>query len=152
MAHVQVVLKQDLDNLGHSGDLVRVRPGYARTYLIPRGLAALATRENIKQIEHERSIALAKADKERKASEEAARSVEGVTIQIAKEAGDEGKLFGSVTAQEIVEALARKGVEIDRKRLIMPDDTIKQTGVYELGVKFPAGVRATFKLNVVTKS
>jgi large subunit ribosomal protein L9 len=150
--HVRVVLKEDVDNLGRSGELVRVKPGYARNYLVPRGLAALATRGNIAQIEHEQAIAKAKADKERKAAQEAAKTLEGVQIQVAKEAGDEGKLFGSVTAAEVVEALERKGIEIDKKKLVMPDEAIKQTGEYELYVKYPAGVRATFKLTVVTKA
>jgi large subunit ribosomal protein L9 len=150
--NVQVVLKEDVDNLGRSGDLVKVKPGYARNYLIPRGLAAAATRQNLAEIEHHRRIARMKMEKERAESEKAAKVLEGVTIQIAKEAGDEGKLFGSVTAAEIVEALERKGIEIDKKKLLMPDDAIKTTGEHTLEVKFPAGVRASFKLRVVTKA
>lgn len=151
-ANVRVVLRQDVENLGHSGELVRVKPGYARNYLVPRGLAALATRGNIAQIEHEQGIAKAKTDKERKAAQDAAKTLDGVSIQVAKEAGDEGKLFGSVTAAEVVEALERKGIDIDKKKLVMPDEAIKQTGEYELYVRYPAGVRGTFTLRVVTKS
>ena len=100
--HVRVVLKEDVDNLGRSGELVRVKPGYARNYLVPRGLAALATRGNIAQIEHEQAIAKAKADKERKAAQEAAKALEGVQIQVAKEAGDEGKAF-ALAIQRVLE-------------------------------------------------
>jgi large subunit ribosomal protein L9 len=97
-------------------------------------------------------LALAQLDKQRKAAEEQAKALDGLKIQIAKEAGDEGKLFGSVTAAEIVEALSRKDVAIEKKKLIMPDEPIKATGDYEIFVKFPAGVRAPFQLRVVTKS
>jgi large subunit ribosomal protein L9 len=131
---------------------VRVKPGYARNYLIPRGMAVVATRTNIAQAEHVRRLALAQLDKQRKAAEEQAKALDGLKIQIAKEAGDEGKLFGSVTAAEIVEALSRKDVAIEKKKLIMPDEPIKATGDYEIFVKFPAGVRAPFQLRVVTKS
>ncbi len=150
--NIQVVLREDVDNLGTSGQIVKVRPGYARNYLIPRGKAVMATRANLAQAEHERRLALGRLEKERQAAEEQAKIVKGLTVQIAKEAGEEGKLFGSVTAQEVVEALARKDVTIDRKKIIMPDEAIKKTGDYELFVKFPAGVKAPFGLTVVTKS
>ena len=151
-SNIQVVLRKDVDNLGTSGEIVRVKPGYARNYLIPRGMAVMATRNSIAQAEHERRLALGRLEKVRKAAEEQAGSLKGVAVQIAKEAGDEGKLFGSVTAAEVVEALDRKGVKIEKKKLIMPDEAIKATGDYELYVKFPAGVRAPFQLRVVTKS
>ncbi len=151
-SNIQVVLRQDVDNLGTSGEIVKVRPGYARNYLIPRGMAVMATRSNISHAEHERRLALARLEKERHAAEQQAKSLDGLTVQIAKEAGDDGKLFGSVTAAEVVEALERKDIEIDRKKLIMPDEAIKRTGDYEIFVKFPAGVRAPFGLTVVTKS
>jgi large subunit ribosomal protein L9 len=150
--NIQVVLKTDVDNLGNSGEIVRVKPGYARNYLIPRGMAVVATRTNIAQAEHVRRLALAQLDKERKAAEEQAKALDGLKIQIAKEAGDEGKLFGSVTAAEIVEALSRKDIVIDKRKIIMPEEAIKATGDYEIFVKFPAGVRAPLQLRVVTKS
>jgi large subunit ribosomal protein L9 len=150
--NIQVVLRTNIESLGISGEIVKVRPGFARNFLIPRGKAVMATRSNIAQAEHERRLALGRLDKERQVAEEQAGSLKGVSVQIAKEAGDDGKLFGAVTAQEVVEALSRKGVEIERKKLIMPDEAIKGTGNYELYVKFPAGVRAPFQLRVVTKS
>jgi large subunit ribosomal protein L9 len=151
-SHVHVVLKKDLDTLGRSGELVRVRTGYARNFLIPRGIATMATRGNIAQIEHEQKLALGRAEKARAAAREEASKLEGFRLQVAKEAGPEGKLYGSVTAQEIVEALANRGVEIDRRRLILPDEAIKETGTYDIGAKFGQDVTATFKLSVVTRS
>lgn len=150
--NIQVVLRQDFENLGASGEIVKVRPGYARNYLIPRGFAVIATRSNIAQAEHERRLALSRLEKERQEAEEQAKALKGLSVQIAKEAGEKGKLFGAVTAQDVIEALGRKKIEIPRKKLIMPEEAIKETGDYQLFVKFPAGVKAPFKLRVVTKS
>lgn len=152
MAHVQVVLKQDVDKLGHSGELVRVKAGYARNFLIPRGLASIASRANVAQIEHERKLAQKRQEKLRAELETHAKALKGLRVQIAKEAGPEGKLFGSVTAQEVSESLAAKGFEIDRKRIVMPDDSVKMTGDYEVTIKFGAGVTVAIELGVVTKS
>jgi len=149
---MQVVLKEDVENLGHTGDLVKVRPGYARNYLLPRGLAVAATRANVKQIEHERMLAAKKAEKLRAEQEEVAKSLEKLVVMVAKEANEEGKLFGSVTAAEVVEGLALKGVEIDKKKLVMPDELIKEVGSYEVRVKLPYGVTGLFKLEVKTKA
>lgn len=148
--HVQVVLKQDIDNLGSSGDVVRVRPGYARNFLVPRGIAVLATRGNLKQVEHEKAIALKRLEKIRKESEELADKLRKVTVSVAKEAGDEGRLFGSVTAADVADALKNKGIDLDRKKLQMPSDAIKSVGTYEIGVKLEGGVVAKFKLDVKT--
>jgi large subunit ribosomal protein L9 len=152
-SHVQIILRQDVDNLGVQGELVRVRPGYARNYLIPRGLAVVATRENAQRVEHERRLAQVRAEKIRQELQSVATKIEGVRIQIAKEAGDEGKLFGSVTAQEIAEALeAKTGLDVDRKKIVMPEESIKQTGPYEVSVKMGRGVVAAVKLDVTTKA
>ena len=149
-SHIQVVLKQDVDNLGSSGEVVRVRPGYARNYLVPRGFAVLATRGNLKQVEHERQIALKKVEKLRKEGEEVAEKLKKVVVMIAKEVGEEGRLFGSVTAGDIADALKNKGIEVDRKKLVMPEDHIKSVGTYEVGLKLAAGVVAKFKVDVKT--
>lgn len=149
-SHIQVVLKQDVDNLGSSGEVVRVRPGYARNFLVPRGFAVLATRGNLKQVEHERQIALKKVEKLRKEAEEVAEKLKKVVVMIAKEVGDEGRLFGSVTAADIADALKNKGIEVDRKKLVMPEDHIKTVGTYEVGLRLAAGVVAKFKVDVKT--
>ncbi len=151
-SHVQVVLKEDINNLGQSGELVRVRAGYARNFLIPRGKAAIATRSNIAAIEHERALALARAEKIRAEVEQEAKKLTGVRAQVAKEAGPEGKLYGSVTSQEVSDALKIRGIELDKKRIIMPEEAIKVTGDYELVARFGHGVEIPFQLTVVTKS
>lgn len=146
--HVQVILRDDVDPLGHSGELVRVRPGYARNYLIPRGLAVVATRHNIEQVEHERKAAIARAAKNRGQAEEAAKALQGVVVHIQKQAGDEGKLYGSVTAQDIAEGLAAQGHEFDRKKLEMPSEPIKTLGTHEVSLKFGYQVVAKIKVDV----
>jgi large subunit ribosomal protein L9 len=146
--HVQVVLKQDVDKLGRAGELVRVKPGFARNYLLPRGLAAVATGENMRQIEHERRIALAVADKQRKFAEGAAAQIEGMTIEIPMQVGEGDKLYGSVTARDIAQALASRGIDVDRKKLEIPD-TIKTLGEHEITLKLGHDVTATFRVAVV---
>ena len=149
-AHVQVVLQQDVENLGTSGEVVRVRPGYARNYLMPRGLAVMATRGNLKQIEHERQIALKKLELLKKEAEETADKLKKVVVMIAKEVGEEGRLFGSVTAADIADALKNKGFDVDKKKLVLPEDAIKAVGTYEIGLRLAASVVAKFKLDVKT--
>lgn len=150
--NVQVVLREDVNHLGRSGELVRVKPGFARNYLIPRGLATLATRSNIAKINHERSLALAKAEKVRDAIAEEAKALSGVRAQVAKEAGPEGKLYGSVTAQDVADSLELQGVDVDRRRLVMPDEPIKTTGDYEIRIRFGHDVDAIVQLTVKTKA
>jgi large subunit ribosomal protein L9 len=146
--HVQVVLKQDVDKLGRAGEIVRVKPGFARNYLLPRGLAAVATGENLKQVEHERRIALAFADKQRKLAEGAAAQIEGLTIEISMQVGEGDRLYGSVTSRDIAQALASRGIEVDRKKLQIPD-TIKALGEYDISAKLGHDVSARFRLVVV---
>lgn len=146
-AHVQVVLKQDVDHLGHTGEVVRVRPGYARNYLLPRGIAAIATRGNIKEIEHEKKLALAKAAREQEQARGLAEAMAHVTLKIAKPVGDGGRLYGSVTSSEVATLLAEKGYDVDRRKLTMPDH-IKDVGSYTVGVRLAGGVEASFTLEV----
>jgi large subunit ribosomal protein L9 len=146
-AHVQVVLKQDVENLGSAGEIVKVRPGYARNYLLPRSLAAVATRDNMRQVEHERQVALTLAAKLKKGAEALAAQLQGQTVEVRMQAGEGDKLFGSVTTRDVCDALASRGVDIDRKKLVLPD-AIKTLGEYELTVKFGSDVSASFKLVV----
>ncbi|MDQ3030923.1 MAG: 50S ribosomal protein L9 [Myxococcota bacterium] len=145
---MQVVLKDDVDNLGKSGELVRVRPGYARNYLLPRGLAALATRGNIAQVEHEKKVATARAAKLRGDAESVAKRLEGTVLEIAMAAGEGDKLFGSIGTKDIAEALAKKGHEIDRKKIVLADN-IKTLGEHDVPVKLGYEVTATIKVKVV---
>lgn len=149
MAHVQVILRDDIDKLGKTGELVRVRPGYARNYLLPRGLAVVATEGNVRRIEHEKREALARLEKRRATAAKQAGAMAGVTLTIKKQAGEEGKLFGSVTAVEVASALEALGHKIDRRKIHMPDAAIKHVGSYELSAKLEGGVLASFKLEVV---
>jgi large subunit ribosomal protein L9 len=147
-SHVQIILKQSVEHLGRPGDVVRVKPGFARNYLLPRGLALVATGTNLRQVEHERRIALALADKQRKVAEGSAALVDGVTVEIRMQAGEGDKLFGSVTARDIADALHTQGIDIDRKKLEVPD-AIKSLGEYEISVRFGADVTAKFKVRVL---
>lgn len=145
--HVHVVLKQDIAKVGSAGDLLRVKPGFARNYLLPRSLAVLATEGNVKQIEHERKLALANAAKLRGVAEGAAKQVSGITLEISAQAGEGDKLFGSVTSRDIADALKKRGVELDRKDIELAN-AIKALGEYEATARFGSGVTATFKVVV----
>ncbi len=151
--NVQVVLRQDVETLGVSGDIVKVRPGYARNYLIPRGLAVIASRANVRQIEHEKALALQLLAKRKAAAEESARRFQGLVLHVAKQVADEetGKLFGSVTLGDVMDALAFKGFgDVDRKKVVMPEEQIKTTGTYEIVIRLMKGVDVPVKLEVKT--
>jgi large subunit ribosomal protein L9 len=148
---VEVILRDDVEHLGRSGELVKVRPGYARNYLLPRGLAAVATRGNIAQIEHEKKAALARASNQRAAAEARAGELSGVRVEITAKAGENNKLFGSVGAKDIADALAARGVEVDRKKIQL-DDPIKELGDYDVSVKLGYEVSGTVKVTVVPEA
>jgi large subunit ribosomal protein L9 len=145
---IQVVLKDDVEKLGKSGEIVKVKPGYARNYLLPRGLAAPATRGNVAQVEHEKKVALARAAKLRGDAEAVAKRIDGITVEITRQAGDGDRLFGSVGTKDIAEALKAKGHEIDRKKIQLPEP-IKLVGEHTVTVKLGYEVAATVKVNVV---
>jgi len=144
---IQVVLKDDINNLGKSGELIRVKPGYARNYLLPRGLAAVATRGNIAQVEHEKKVAVIRAAKLRGDAESVAKRLNGVVIDIEVKAGEEGRLFGSVGTKDVAEALAAKGHEVDRKSIQLAEP-IKVVGEHAVIVKLGYDVTATVKVIV----
>jgi large subunit ribosomal protein L9 len=151
---VEVVLKDNLEHLGSIGDVVRVRRGYARNFLLPRGLAVVASRGNVRQIEHEKAIQAQRIAKLRSEQEKIVAELAKVTVMIAKEAGEDGKLFGSVTSNDVIDGLAAKGVdvEIDKRKLVMPPQPIKEVGSYEIGLKLPHGLTAILKLEVKTRA
>ncbi len=149
MALMELLLKEDVENLGARGDLVKVRSGYGRNYLLPRGLAIQATPANLKQIEMQRKSLLKREAAERETAVQQAELVQGVTLEFARKVGDHGILYGSVTSMDIAEALANKGYEIDRRRVLLKDP-IKETGEYEVPVKLHREVTANLK--VVVKS
>ncbi len=149
-ANIQVILQQDVDKLGKSGELVRVRPGFARNFLLPRQLAVPATTAAVRRIEHEKAVAAARAEKARKEARDVAGKIDALTLTIAQKAGEDGRLFGSVTAKDIENAAKSQGVALDRKKLVLAE-AIKQVGEYQIPVKLLSGVDATLKVAVVAK-
>jgi large subunit ribosomal protein L9 len=147
---IQVILQQDLKNLGKSGELVKVRPGYARNYLIPRALAMPATVHNVKQLEHEQRISAAKAAKVMAEATGVAGKVAGVMVTLERKVGEEDRLFGSVTTKDIAAALKEQGIELDRKRIELKTP-IRAAGTFEVTAKLLGDVTATFKVEVVPK-
>ncbi len=134
MATTNILLKDDIDNLGGRGEVVKVRAGYARNYLLPRGLALLATKGNIKQVEAVKTALLKKVAVEKSTADAQAAQMSGISLKFERKAGDEGTLFGSVTSMDIAEALKAQGYEIDRKKITLKD-AIKMTGEYTVPVK-----------------
>lgn len=145
---MEVILQQDVDNLGHMGDVVRVKPGYARNFLLPRGLAVLADRKNLAELEHQKRGVAARRAKAEKAAQDSARKLEGVVVRIEARAGEEGRLFGSVTNQDVQRALAAQGLEMDRKKILL-DAPIKALGEFDVAVSLGVGVKGKIKVAVV---
>ena len=149
-ATIQVVLQQDVDKVGTSGELVKVRPGFARNYLLPRQLAVPATTAQINRLNHEKAVAIAKNEKTKKESREVAAKINALDIKIARPVGEDDKLFGSVTAKEIHAAVEAKGIVFDRKKMVLAEP-IKTLGKFEIPVKLMSDVTATIKVEVVKK-
>ena len=147
---MKIILNQNLDTLGRAGDLVKVSDGYARNYLIPRGLASEADDRNIKAFEHEKKRILLQAEKESKRAEEIADRLKETTCTIARRSGDQEKIFGSVGAKDIQEALLVQGIEIDKKNILL-DEPIKALGEFPVVVKLGAGKTAEIKVAVVSE-
>lgn len=147
---MQIILTQDVSNLGKAGDLVTVRPGYGRNYLVPRGLAVTATIHNKNQLEHERRAIERRVAKERASATDLANRLNGMTLQFERRVGEDEKLFGSVSNRDIAEQLKRAGVELDH-RTIELEHPIKALGKYEVSVRLAAGVIASLKFWVVGK-
>ena len=149
---MQVILMEKVGNLGNLGDVVKVKDGYARNYLIPQGKAKRATDANLKDFEQKRSVLeKAQADTLAKAQERGAK-LEGMTLQIVQKAGVDGRLFGSVTNYDIVEALTKQGHEIERSQVRMPDGPLKQVGDYKLQVVVHADVIVAINVAVLGES
>jgi large subunit ribosomal protein L9 len=149
-ATIQLVLQHDVENVGKSGDLVKVRPGFARNYLLPRSLAVPATTSQVNRIAHEKAVALAKNEKLRKESTELAQKLSGLTIKLARAVGEDGKLFGSVTTKEIEATVKALGYDVDRKKMQLAEP-IKALGSYEIPLKLSSDVTATLKVEVTKK-
>ncbi len=147
---MKLLLKEDVENLGNCGDEVEVKGGYGRNYLIPQGKAILATPKNVKQFAHQRNIVQGKLNKLIKAAGVVAGEIGKVSCSVKKKVGEQGKLFGSVTAQNIHDLLREKGVEID-KRKIQLDEPIKTLGDFKIPVKLHPQVTAEISLSVLAE-
>jgi large subunit ribosomal protein L9 len=148
---MKVILREDIHNLGKSGDLVQVKPGFGRNYLIPRKLAVLASQANLRQLEHERQVISAQQAKLKGAAQEIAKKLESVQIKIARKVGEQDKLYGSVTALDVAEALAAAGQKIDRRHIHLVDP-IKALGSYDVEIRLHRDVPAKVKVEVVAAS
>lgn len=145
---IEVILREDVKSLGKAGELVRVRPGYARNYLLPHGLAYEATEGNKKRIAAETKARQTRSQAERAGAEQVAATLSGVTLTLSGKAGEEGKLFGSITAQDIAEALAAKGHTVDRRRIEL-EHPIKSLGQHTVLVRVHPEVHANVQVSVV---
>ncbi|HWK90547.1 MAG TPA: 50S ribosomal protein L9 [Longimicrobium sp.] len=145
---MQVILRERIEALGNSGDVVEVKPGYARNYLIPKGLAYEATQSNVRRIEAERAAQGKREAETLTAAREHAKKVEGVSLTFHARAGQEGKLFGSITSADIAEKLAEQGIEIDRRQIEL-DEPIKALGVTSVPVRLHSQVRPEIKVWVI---
>ena len=147
MGQVKLILREDVPSLGDAGELVSVKPGYARNYLIPQGKASFATEANVKELEHHRRVVEAKLAKQLDSLQAVRKHVEGLSLGVTARAGAEGKLFGSVTALQIAELLAAEGVEVDRRRIQLAEP-IKELGEHSVSVKLHRDLVAQVKLTV----
>lgn len=147
MATTTILLREDIDNLGGRGEVVKVRSGYARNYLLPKGIATLATKGNVKQIDRERESLLKRAATEKSTAEAQAEQMRSISLAFERKAGEGGTLFGSVTSMDVAEALQAKGYEIDRRKIVLKD-TIKETGDYTVTVKLHREVALELPLTV----
>jgi large subunit ribosomal protein L9 len=147
---MKVILKENVDNLGHIGDIVKVAPGYARNYLLPKGFAIEATEKNAKALEHAKRHLEYKKNKVLEAAKQLAAKIEGLSLSLAHQAGADDRLFGAVTNMELAEQLKANGIEVDRKRIVLAEP-IKQLGEFTATVKIHPEVSATLKV-AVTKA
>jgi large subunit ribosomal protein L9 len=147
MAHTKILLRQDIDDLGARGEIVRVRAGYARNYLLPRKLAVEATTNNVKQIERERAALLKKEASERATAEGQADLIGKLTLEFKRKSGEQGALYGSVTSMDIAEALKERGYEIDRHRLHLREP-IKRLGDFTVPLRLHREVSIDLQVKV----
>jgi large subunit ribosomal protein L9 len=147
---IELILREDVKSLGKAGEMVRVKPGYARNYLLPQGLAYEATEGNKKRIAAETKARTSRQDAERTEAERAAAALGQVALTLTGKAGEEGKLFGSITTQDLAEALARQGHQIDKRRIEL-DHPIKTLGHHTVAVRLHPEVHAEVHVSVVAE-
>jgi len=147
---MQLILREDVDNLGKAGELVTVKPGYGRNYLLPRKLAVTANAANVKQLKAEQAAIAARQAKLKKTAEEQASKLSAVSVTIKRKVGEQDKLFGSVTALDIAEALAAAGQKVDRRHIHLPEP-IKTLGSFDVEIRLHRDVNAKVKVEVVAE-
>jgi large subunit ribosomal protein L9 len=150
MAHTNVLLREDIDDLGARGEIVKVKAGYARNYLLPRKLAVQATASNVKQIEQERAALLKKEAKEKGTAEEQAAKMKSLRLSFTRKVGEHGILYGSVTSMDIAEALKERGYEVDRRRITLRE-AIKETGEFNVPVRLHREVTVEVPVEVTAE-
>ncbi len=147
---MKVILKEDVPNLGRAGQIIKVKDGYARNFLLPKGLALLADEKNMKLLEYQKKKIEEEAKKKRQDAESVAQRLSETQLIIKAKAGEDQKLFGSVTSKDIAEALEKEGFSIDKKQVNIVEP-IKRVGEYEVEVKLHANIVAKVKVNIVAE-
>lgn len=147
---MEVILKEDIANLGKIGEVVRVRDGYARNYLLPRGLVLIANKKNLKTFDHQKKLVTDQKQKIMRQAQGAADQVASVSLVIPMKVGEEGRLFGSVTNIQIEKALKAKGVDVDRRKIHLAEP-IKTVGDYEIPIRLAADLTVPLKVSVVSE-
>jgi len=145
---MRVILTEEVEHLGDAGDVVKVRDGYARNYLLPRGMALLATAGRVREMEHKKRVIEERVRKEIKGHEKIALSIHKARLEFTVRAGEEGKLFGSVTSTDIHQQLTEQGIEVDKRRIEL-SEPIKQLGEYKVPVRLHREVRAEVRVSVL---
>ena len=146
---MQVILLERISSLGNLGEVVKVRAGYGRNFLIPQGKAKPATPENIAEVEKRRAELEAQFAAQLAAAQARAEKLNGLAVTLAAKAGDEGKLFGSVGTRDIAEAITAAGVEVAKSEVLLPNGALRNTGEYDIAVRVHSDVEATIKLSIV---
>ena len=147
---MDVILTENVKNLGTIGEVVKVKPGYGRNYLVPQGMAVEASEAKLKELEHHKRQLNRKAEKLSQEAADVKARIEAVECTFVHKASEEGKLFGSVTSMEIAESLAAQGIEIDRRKILL-EQPIKELGEHSIDIKLNAGVNAIVKINVISE-
>lgn len=148
---MEVILKQDIKGLGYKDDVVKVKPGYGRNFLIPKGIAILATESNRKVLAENLKQRAFKEEKLRKQATENAEKLASLTISVGAKAGESGKIFGSVTSIQLADAIKKAGFDVDRRNIEMSDESIKTLGSYKAKVRLFKEVSATVNFEVVSE-
>jgi large subunit ribosomal protein L9 len=147
---IKVVLEKDVPNLGSGGQVVRVRPGYARNYLIPRGLAARATEQNLRRVEDLKRLAAERGEHELAQAQEIAQKLEATSIKLERAVGEENRMYGSVTTKDIEHAYQELGLTVDRRKIELAEP-IKTLGLHEVPIRLHAQVKASLRVEVIKK-